>query len=63
MDPASQPAYTGWARHLVSKKIYQNLVGNPVGLQPLAKYWLSHKDNIKKDLKDYEGVRVWNEFI
>jgi len=63
MDPASQPACTGWARNLVRKKIYQNLVGNPVGLQPLGRYWLSQKDKVKMDLKKYEGVGVWNEFI
>jgi hypothetical protein len=63
MDPASQSAYTGWARHLVRKKIYQNLIGNPVGLQPLGRYWLSQKDSVKMALKKYEGARVWNEFI
>ena len=63
MDPASQPADTGWARYLERKNICQILVGNLLGLELLGRSWLSRKDNVKMDLKKYDGVRVWNGLI
>ena len=63
MDPASQSADTGWARYLARKNICQILVVNPLGIKPLGRSWLSRKDNVKMDLKKYEGVRVWNGLI
>ena len=63
MDTASQPADTGWARYLARKNICQILVGNPLGLKPLGRSWLSRKDNVKMDLKKLGGARVWNGLI